>query len=136
VPARNVAAPPRGATAATGLRRFGRSALAQPPLQPGVTPDDAARFLVLATGADDVEARLRAGEATSAVLLAATRLGLATTPLSQALELASTRRRMRTGVLRIPEHPQLVLRIGRPATDAAELPLTPRRPLSSVRLPG
>jgi nitroreductase len=134
VPAGNVAAPPPGATAVSGLRRFGRTALAQPTLQPGVSPDDAAELLVLATTDDDVPARLRAGEAISAVLLAATLLGLATTPLSQALELASTRREMRTGVLHIPEHPQLVLRIGWPATGAGELPPTPRRPLSAVLL--
>jgi nitroreductase len=135
VPAGNVAPPPPGATADPGLRRFGRAALAQPTLDPGVSPTDAAEFHVLATTDDDVPSRLRAGEATSAVLLAATRLGLATTPLSQAVELASTRRRMRTGVLGIPEHPQLVLRIGRPSTDAREIPPTPRRPLSSILLP-
>jgi nitroreductase len=134
IAASTVAAPVCGARA-TGLRRFGPATLAQPPLSPGHTPDDAAEFLVLATAADTVLDHIRAGEATSAVLLAATRMGLATTPLSQALEIDSCRHRIRTDVLRMPEYPQLVIRIGLPAAGADELPLTPRRALRSVLLP-
>jgi hypothetical protein len=96
---------------------------------------DAAELLVIASVDDDVTTRLRAGESTSAVLLAATRLALATTPLSQAIELRAVRARMRSGVLRIPEHPQLILRVGRPAPDATGIQPTPRRPLASVLLP-
>jgi len=137
VPATSVPPRPIGATKATGLRRFGRPALAQPPLPPGRSPDDdAAELLVLATLGDDVLDRLKAGEAASAVLLAATRMGLATTPLSQALEIAASRHHLRTDVLGIPEHPQLVIRVGWPATGSADLPMTPRRPLRSVVLPG
>jgi nitroreductase len=136
VPAINVPPPPIGTARATGLRPFGQAALAQPSLPPGRSPDDdAAQLLVLATLGDDVLDRLRAGEATSAVLLAATRMGLATTPLSQALELDTSRQRMQTDVLGIPEHPQLVIRVGWPAAGAAELPVTPRRELRSVLLP-
>ena len=94
-------------------------------------PDDAAVFLVMATDADEPTDRLRAGEALSAVLLTATRAGLATTPLSQATEIAATREALRR-VVGIPECPQLVLRVGWPATHAAELADTPRRGLSSV----
>jgi len=90
---------------------------------------------VLATPSDGPLDRLRAGEALSAVLLAATRLGLATTPLSQALEVDAIRKELRHQVLHIPEYPQLIIRIGWPATAAAELPPTPRRGLSSVLLP-
>ena len=79
--------------------------------------------------------RLRAGEATSAVLLAATRLGLATTPLSQGVEIDATRRAIQQDVLHVPEHPQLLIRIGWPAAAAEELPVTPRRDLRSVLLP-
>lgn len=136
VPAANVPPPPIGAAKASGLRRFSQPALAQPPLSPGRSPDDeAAEFLVLVTPSDDVLDRLRAGEATSAVLLAATRLGMATTPLSQALEMDTSRHRVRTDVLGIPEYPQLVIRVGWPATGGAEVPVTPRRALHSVLLP-
>jgi nitroreductase len=136
VPAANVPGAPVGAAGASPLRRFGRATLAQPATDPGRSPDDdASALLVLATPGDDVLDRLRAGEATSAVLLAATRLGLATTPLSQAIEVDATRRRIQTGVLHIPEHPQLVIRIGRPAAGAAEIPSTPRRELRAVLLP-
>ena len=78
---------------------------------------------------------MRAGEATSAVLLAATRLGLATTPLSQGIEVDATRNAIRRDVLHVPEHPQLVVRVGWPATNAGPLPETPRRPLRAVLLP-
>jgi hypothetical protein len=105
-----------------------------PPLGHGVD-DDAAELLVVVTGSDGVLDRLRAGEATSAVLLAASRLRLASTPLSQGVEVAATRRAIQRDVLHVPEHPQLVLRVGWPATGAAELPPTPRRGLRSVLLP-
>jgi nitroreductase len=90
---------------------------------------------VLATHGDKPIDRLRAGEAMSAVLLAATQLGLATTPLSQAIEVGVTRKERQHQVLHIPEHPQLIVRIGWPATAAAALPPTPRRSLRSVLLP-
>lgn len=90
---------------------------------------------MIATSSDDPLERLRAGEATSAVLLAATRLGLATTLLSQGFEVDVTRRAIQTDVLHVPEYPQLLLRVGWPASTAAELPITPRRDLHSVLLP-
>jgi hypothetical protein len=37
-------------------------------------------------------------------------------------------------VLHMPEQPQLILRVGWPASGAAELPPTPRRDLRSVLL--
>jgi hypothetical protein len=79
--------------------------------------------------------RLRAGEAVSAVLLAATRFGLGTTPLSQGVEVDAVRQAIQRDVLHVPEQPQLVLRVGWPASGAAELPPTPRRDLHSVLLP-
>jgi len=78
--------------------------------------------------------RLRAGEATSAVLLAATRHRLATTPLSHALEIAHTRRQLASRVLRMPHAvPQLVIRIGWTTSGLGVAP-TPRRPVESVLL--
>jgi nitroreductase len=136
VPATAVAAPPIGTRGPSPLRRFTRTGLPQPHQQPGHGPgDDAAELMAIATPGDDVLDRLRAGEATSAVLLAATRLGLATTPLSQALEVPVSREHLQQDVLHIPEHPQLLIRVGWPATGAAELPTTPRRSLAHMLLP-
>ena len=122
---------------AAPLRQFPRGRLDQPRREPGQEAGlDASELLVIGTTDDDIADRLRAGEATSAVLLAATTLGLASTPLSQAVELDATRRALQRDVLHIPENPQLVLRIGWPATQAAEIPPTPRRDLRSVLITG
>jgi hypothetical protein len=126
---------PVGAVSASPLRRFPPGRLTQPRQLPGHGPaDDTAELLVLATPGDDVLDRLRAGEATSAVLLAATRRGLSTTPLSQGVEVDATREAIQREVLHVPEQPQLVLRVGWPASGATELPPTPRRSLRSVLL--
>jgi nitroreductase len=136
IPAGNLPPPPVGLMEPSGLRPFPAGRLSQPSQLPGQGPaDDAAELLVLATHSDGPLDRLRAGEALSAVLLAATRLGLATTPLSQALEVDAIRKELRRQVPHIPEYPQLIIRIGWPATAAAELPPTPRRGLRSVLLP-
>lgn len=117
------------------LRRFPPGRLRQPSYLPGHGPvDDAAELLVIATNRDDQLDRLRAGEALSAVLLAATQLGLATTPLSQALEVEAIRRELQRRVLRITEHPQLIIRVGWPAAATTEPPRTPRRDLRFVLL--
>lgn len=132
IPATAIAHPPTGLPGPSGLRRFPHAELNQPvPSTINGLPDDAAVFLVLATADDRREDRLRAGEALSAVLLTATNAGLATTPLSQATEVATTRDGLRK-VLGIAEQPQLVLRVGWPATKAAALADTPRRDLASV----
>lgn len=134
VPLSAIAHPPAGLSAApSGLRPFPHAGLSQP-LPPYGPPDDAAEFLVLATDVDDEAAQLRAGEALSAVLLTATREGLATTPLSQGTESDRARAAVRAAV-RIPEHPQIIIRVGWPATRATELSTTPRRDLRSVLLP-
>ncbi|MGH4007145.1 MAG: Acg family FMN-binding oxidoreductase [Pseudonocardiaceae bacterium] len=136
IPISNVPAPPVGLIQPSSLRQFPPGRLSQPSQLPGHGPaDDAAEFLVIATHGDEPLDRLRAGEAISAVLLAATHLGLATTPLSQAIEVDVTRQEIQHQVLHIPEHPQLIVRVGWPATAAAELPVTHRRDLRSVLLP-
>lgn len=135
VSAAGVAPTPIGLLEASPLRSFRGEQLTQPRQSSGPgSAADAAELLVIVTTHDDCLDWLRAGEATSAVLLTATGLGLATTPLSQALEVDETRRALRTDVLRVPEYPQLVVRVGLPATGAAELPLTSRRDLRSVLL--
>ena len=69
----------------------------------------------------------------SAVLLAATALGLSTCPLSRVLETSRTRADLARQVLRTTDPPQLLLRVGRPQDDA-ELPETPRRSPADVLL--
>ena len=124
-----------GAGGAPPLRALPGGKLGQGAQQTGHGgADDAEEYLVVATAGDTVLDRLRAGEATSAVLLAATLAGLATTPLSQATEVPAVRLALGSSVLRVPEQPQLVLRVGLPATHADPLPPTPRRPLAAVLL--
>jgi nitroreductase len=132
--AASVAAPDPAFDQELPLRRFPRAELPQPPhrVHSNVITADTAALCVLATAHDDRGAWLRAGEALSAVLLSATRLGLATTPLSQGIEVARTRRKIQLDVLGTTQHPQLILRVGWPATGAAELPATNRRPLDRV----
>ncbi|MCE3554128.1 NAD(P)H nitroreductase [Pseudonocardia sp. RS11V-5] len=113
-----------------GLQRFPSGTLSP---GHGLGPDGGV-LLVLATPDDDTAARLAAGEATSAVLLTATRGGLATDPLSQAVEMPDAREGLRAA-LGLAEHPQLVIRLGFPAPGAPPLEPTPRRPLRSVLLP-
>ncbi|MBP2335691.1 nitroreductase [Saccharothrix coeruleofusca] len=94
--------------------------------------DDGAVLLVLGTSSDDRLSTLRAGEAMSAVLLETTAAGLASCPLSQPLEVAATRERVRDEVLDGLLSPQLVLRVGWAELGADPLPPTPRRPLDEV----
>ena len=90
---------------------------------------------MIATAGDNVLDRLRAGEAASAVLLAATRLGLATTPLSQGVEVDAVRQAIRATCCTCPSSPSSCCASAWPASRAAELPpLTPRRGLHSVLL--
>lgn len=108
------------------LREFPGGVLAQPGIDPW--DEEGSVVLALATTGDDPHSRLRAGEATSAVLLTVTDLGLATTPLSQALEIADTRTAIADDVLAGAAVPQLLLRVGWAPTSAPPLPAGPRRP--------
>lgn len=118
---------PGGLAVTDPLRRFPPGQLTGPALLDG----SGGTLVVLTTGRDDDRDRLAAGEATSAVLLEATRSGLATAPLSQALELPETRARLAREVLHTPDHPQMIIRLGYPVNDD-QLPETPRRPPASV----
>ncbi|GDY29808.1 Acg family FMN-binding oxidoreductase [Gandjariella thermophila] len=93
---------------------------------------DAAELLVLATTSDDTVARLRAGEALSAVLLAATDFGLATCPLSQPLEIGTTRAALHDHVLGGRAAPQIVLRVGWAPPSSPPIPASGRRPVDDV----
>ena len=66
----------------------------------------------------------------SAVLLEATRQGLGNCPLSQPLEVGSTRETLQNDVLGGTLSPQVVLRIGWAQEDP--LPPTPRRPVEEI----
>ena len=124
------------------LRTFpGQGQLTQPRPAAGSsgTPEaaeavDAAELMVIVTEGDGTADRLRAGEALSAVLLHATRHRLATTPLSQATEVAQARAAIGRA-LQTAAQPQILVRVGWPATTAGDLPATPRRDLWSVLLP-
>jgi hypothetical protein len=86
----------------------------------------------LATETDDALAHLRTGEATSVVLLTATALGLASCPVSEPLETAATRERIRAELFGHDRYPQMLLRFGWAPINADPLPPAPRHPLAEV----
>ena len=100
---------------------------------PGVK--ETAVVVALGTERDDELARLRAGEATSLVLLSATAMGMASCPVTEPLEVPETREAVRTDVFGGNAHPQMLMRLGWAAADADPLPATPRRPLPEVFTP-
>jgi nitroreductase len=128
VPARNT--PSADFRARIPARMFAGPALEQPP-QTSPAEDNAV-MLALGTETDDDLARLRAGEATSLVLLSATAMGLATCPVTEPLEVPETRDAVRADVFGTSGFPQMLLRVGWAAVNADPLPATPRRPLPEV----
>ena len=98
-------------------------------------PEPLDGLVAICTSRDDVRAWLHAGEAMSAVWLRATLGGLAVTPVSQVIEVDSTRRRLQHDVFAYTGQPQIMLRIGWPAVSRPALPHTPRRPLEDVLRP-
>src|SRR5689334_10027025 len=91
--------------------------------------DDNAVVLALGTRHDDRLAQLRAGEATSVVLLTATSTGLASCPVTEPLETAETRESVRSDIFGDSNYPQMLLRVGWAPINADPLPATPRRDL-------
>lgn len=128
VPARNT--PDPDPAAAIPSRVFAGPALRQPAKTP--SGEDNAVVIVLGTERDDELARLRAGEATSLVLLSATAMGLASCPVTEPLEIPSTRDAVRDDVFGDSGYPQMMVRVGWAAVGADPLPATPRRPLPEV----
>jgi hypothetical protein len=103
-----------------------------PPLATQGEPESAALLLV-STSADTPLQWLRVGEVTSAILLTATRHGLAGSPLTPPLEVGDTRTFIRNHVsCDRSSHPQILLRIGWPRLESGHLRPTPRRPLAEV----
>ena len=128
IPARNT--PESDPAATIPGRVFAGAVLAQ---TPQVDPaDDNAVVVALGTAADDDISRLRAGEATSFLLLTATALGLASCPITEPLEIPETRAAVRADVFGAGEYAQMLLRIGWAPVNADPLSATPRRSLSEV----
>ncbi|TYB34210.1 nitroreductase [Micromonospora sp. AP08] len=98
-------------------------------LTAGADFDRGAAYLILFGEQDEPAAWLRGGEALSALLLTATAEGLATAPLSDAIEVAWPRRMMRDLLAGIGD-PYLVVRVGWGPDD--DLPPAPRRTPADV----
>ena len=128
VPASSTPGPQPGAP--IPARVFAAPALDQP--AQSVPSQDNGVVLALGTESDDGLARLRAGEATSLVLLSATAMGLATCPVTEPLEIPETREAVRADVFGSSGFPQMLLRVGWATVDADPLPATPRRPIGDV----
>lgn len=127
VPAANVPETPGGSVPA---RHFAGAGMAQSRL--GRTESDGTVLAILATDTDTPVTQLLAGEAMSAVLLLATRLGLATQPVSQPLEVPAARAQLRATCLGGVGEPQLVVRLGWSPISALPVPSTGRRPVDET----
>jgi nitroreductase len=126
VPARST--PISDPTAKIPGRFFAGPALSMAPSSS--SDEDNAVVLALGTRTDDRLAQLRAGEATSVVLLTATSAGLASCPVTEPLEIAATRESVRFDIFDGGNYPQMLLRVGWAPINADPLPATPRRDLS------
>jgi len=125
VPARNTPISDPGAKIPSRL--FAGPALDMP--AGSSATEDNAVVLALGTRTDDRLAQLRAGEATSVVLLTATSMGLATCPVTEPLEITETREAVRADIFGDSNYPQMLLRVGWAPINADPLPSTPRREL-------
>jgi hypothetical protein len=96
-----------------------------PGLLAGADHDEGAAYVILFGDGDRPAALLRGGEAMSALLLQATTEGLASAPISEAVEIAWPRRLLRRLLSDIGE-PYLVVRLGYVDSDEV-LPVSPRR---------
>jgi len=98
---------------------------------PAAPPPEVERptVVLLGTDGDDRTAWLLAGRALGRLLLAATVEGLATSPLTQALDWPATRTRMRAR-LSLVGYPQMLLRMGYPSATGGSV--SGRRPVSEV----
>jgi len=125
VPARNT--PKSDRRAKIPGRYFAGPVLTMPPGSSAA--EDNAVVLALGTRTDDRLTQLRAGEATSVVLLTATSMGLSSCPVTEPLELADTRAAVRSAIFGDSSYPQMLLRVGWAPINADPLPPTPRREL-------
>lgn len=93
--------------------------------------DERPLIAVVFTDSDSVADHLYSGEAMMRLMLKAQRDGLATCPLSQAVDFAAFRTRV-SGLMGWVGYPQMMLRIGYPSRPADELVRTPRRAVGEV----
>jgi nitroreductase len=93
--------------------------------------DERPLIAVVFTEADRPRDHLEAGIAMMRLMLRAEQLGLASCPLSQAVDFAAFRARLQNSMGWVG-YPQMLLRLGRPLSPVADLPRTPRRPVSAV----
>ncbi|SNY59506.1 Acg family FMN-binding oxidoreductase [Paractinoplanes atraurantiacus] len=101
-----------------------------PGMLPGADHDEGAAYVIIFGTTDKPVDLLRGGEAMSALLLRATAEGLATAPISEAVEVAWPRRllsRLLSGV----GEPYLIVRLGYVEAPGT-VPPTPRRPPTDV----
>jgi hypothetical protein len=91
-------------------------------------------LLAICTDADEPHSWLESGEALSELWLAATVDGLSVVPLSQVIEVATTRSALETEVFGGMTVPQIIVRIGWQEIGRSQLPHTPRRPVEDVLL--
>ncbi len=102
----------------------------QPLLEAGPGDGRYTTYLAFATDTDTRADWLRTGEAISAVLLTATSMGIASSVLSEVVEVPGTRAVLHS-LVAPAGFPQLTVRLGMNASGP-ELPRTPRRPCSEV----
>ncbi|HEX3335846.1 MAG TPA: nitroreductase family protein [Jatrophihabitans sp.] len=93
--------------------------------------DEHPLIAVLLSEYDSPGEQLEAGEAMMRLMIRAARAGIATCPLSQAVDLLALRARIRT-LMGWTGYPQMMLRLGYPPESDAPVPRTPRRPLADV----
>lgn len=89
-------------------------------------------MLLLGTETDSDPARLRAGEALSQILLAATAAGLASCPLTEPLEDTRARLALACEVFDAEAYPQSLIRLGWAATDSEPLGPVERRSVAET----
>jgi len=102
------------------------------PAAPAGRPEAHPGVVVLGTVTDRRADWLRTGQALHRLLLVASAAGYYASYLNQPLEVPQLRALVRDE-LSLDDHPQLILRVGRPGGPLP--PLTPRRPVSEVLLP-
>jgi nitroreductase len=122
--------PPALRAADVRLRDFGPAAPEPPDADPQRLPLPPERpdVVMLGTRYDGPTSWLQAGQALARVLLRATELGLASSPIGQALDLPWTRHRLRLE-LGLTGHPQMVLRLGHARACGGQ---SRRRPVEEI----
>jgi nitroreductase len=98
-------------------------------ISPGLHDDVATIYALVFTDTDERLDWLRAGEALSAMLLSATAVDLAASPISDVIEVPETRTEV-SHILDGPQYAQIAVRIGHP--PMGELSASPRRPAEVI----